>query len=254
MTRVSSSPVQLLPGVNLVASGFLGTSLSDPHDCHVYLVDNGDEAFLVDAGCGLSTDTIIGNIERLGVDQRRINRIMLTHCHADHAAGAAGLAEALDAEIWASDITASVVESADETTSGLAEARRQGIYPDAVVFLPHGVDRRLGDEEFRAAGTIVESVVTPGHADGHLCFTARLAHRSVVFTGDLVFAHGRVAVLDTPDTNVDLLAESIEAIARRAPDVLLAGHGSFVLGDAGEHLRIAVDAFERGSLPEGLLP
>lgn len=246
--------MQLMPGVHLVGSGYLGASISDPHDCHVYLVDDGDEAFLVDAGCGLSTDTIIDNIRRSGGDPRRVSRILLTHCHADHAAGASGLARALDAEIWASDITASVVENADEVASGLADARRLGVYSDDVVFRPHGVDRQLGDEEFQLADTVVESVVTPGHADGHLCFAARLDHRAVVFTGDLVFARGRVAVLDTPDTDVDLLAESIEVIARRMPDVMLAGHGSFVLGAASDHLRTAIDAFERGDIPDGLLP
>lgn len=240
-------------GVHLVASGWLGASMSDAHDCHAFLVDDGEDAYLVDAGCGIDTARVLANIDRTGVDRRRIGRILLTHGHADHAAGAAPLAAALGAEIWASPETATIVETADEEASGLAAARRDGVYPDAVRFVPAAVATTLVNESFQAAGATVDAIATPGHALGHLCFATALAGREVLFSGDLVFARGRVAILDTPDTDVDLMRASIEAVAARRPHVLLPGHGSLVLDDARRHLGSAIEAFESGSLPPALV-
>lgn len=245
--------VRVMPGVHLVASGWLGASMSDAHDCHVFLVDDGDDAYLVDAGCGIDTELVLANIDRTGVDRGRIGRVLLTHGHADHAAGAAALAFELGAEIWASQETAAIVEAADEHASGLAAARSDGIYPADVRFVPTAVAKVLADESFRAAGATVDAISTPGHAAGHLCFATDVAGCEVVFSGDLVFARGRVVVLETPDTDVDLMRSSIEAVAARRPHALLAGHGSLVLGDAHLHLGVAIEAFESGSLPPSLV-
>jgi hydroxyacylglutathione hydrolase len=244
--------MRVMPGVHLVASGWLGASMSDAHDCHVFLVDDGDDAYLVDAGCGIDTERVLANIDRTGVDRGRIGRVLLTHGHADHAAGASPLAAALGAEIWASPETAAIVESADEQASGLANGRRDGIYPDEVRFVPAAVAKVLTNESFVAAGATVDAIDTPGHAAGHICFATAVAGCEVVFSGDLVFARGQVAVLETPDTDVDRMRSSIESIAARRPHALLAGHGSLVLGDAHRHLNVAIEAFESGSLPPAL--
>ena len=58
--------MRLTERVHLVGSGRTGFNISDPYDCHVYLVDGGSEL-------------------------ARIGTILLTHAHADHAGWAAGL-------------------------------------------------------------------------------------------------------------------------------------------------------------------
>ncbi|WP_116998975.1 MBL fold metallo-hydrolase [Desertimonas flava] len=248
--------MRLLPEVTLVASGWLGCSLSDPHDCHVYLVadPDGGDAYLVDAGCGLGTDATLQAIDRAGVDRRRIGRILLTHGHADHAAGAADLADALGAEIWAAPETAAIVETADHAASGLDDAKAAGVYPDEVVFRTHPAVTIGDGARFDGGGAMVTAHLTPGHSAGHLCFSTELSGRRVLFSGDLVFARGRVAILDTPDTDVEALAASIGLVADLAPDALLAGHGEHVLGSATSHLLAARDAFAGGGTPAGLVP
>ena len=44
---------QVLDGIWLVASGTDEVALTDPHDCHCYLVWDGEGGFLVDARTGL---------------------------------------------------------------------------------------------------------------------------------------------------------------------------------------------------------
>ena len=47
--------MQLANRIHLVGSGSFGFDLSDPYDCHVYLVDGGSELALVDVGAGIGS-------------------------------------------------------------------------------------------------------------------------------------------------------------------------------------------------------
>ena len=75
-----------------------------------------------------------------------------------------------------------------------------------------------------------------------------------VFSGDLVFARGRVAVLGTPDTDLVAYASSVRAVAARTPRLLFPGHGEVVLSNATRHVEVAVEAFDRAAVPPGFLP
>ena len=44
--------MKIAPGIHIVGSGRQGFGLTDDYDCHVYLVDGGDEYALIDAGGG----------------------------------------------------------------------------------------------------------------------------------------------------------------------------------------------------------
>ena len=44
--------MRLTPDVCLVGGGMFGFGLTSPGDCHVYLLDGGDELVLIDAGIG----------------------------------------------------------------------------------------------------------------------------------------------------------------------------------------------------------
>ena len=73
--------------IYLVGSGDLGLSMTDAFDCHVYLVDGGSEAALIDAGGGRDIAAILKIVEDDGIPLDRIRSLLLTHGHADHAAG-----------------------------------------------------------------------------------------------------------------------------------------------------------------------
>lgn len=246
--------MKLLTGVHLVGSGALGHSLTDPHDSHVYLIEDGGAAVLVDAGCGLASDEILGRILAAGVEPTSVSKVLLTHAHADHAAGARRLAEALGAEIFASEPVAAILIAGDESACGLSLARTAGTYPDDVVLEPTACGVLKDGDEIKVGQLVITARATPGHADGHLCFIAEIAGVLAAFTGDLVFARGRVALLSTDDSRPAVLAQSIRRLAEFYPDVLFPGHGSFVLSHAGDHLRIAVEAFDTGRVPPQLVP
>jgi hydroxyacylglutathione hydrolase len=246
--------MNLLPGIHLVGSGWLGFGLSDRDDCHVYLVSDGDDAMLVDAGVGGATDSIIRRIDEAAVPIRSVSRILITHAHPDHSVGARSLAERLDAQVLAAPITADILRRGDEDAAGLTAARATGLYRPSVQLLPTDVGI-IEDGDTLAVGRLtVRVIATPGHAAGHLCFAVDVGGRTVLFSGDLVFSRGRVALLGTPDCDLTQLAMSLRRVASLSPDVLLPGHETLVLDNAHEHLDTAVAALDVQQLPPPLLP
>jgi glyoxylase-like metal-dependent hydrolase (beta-lactamase superfamily II) len=99
----------------LVGGGNAGFNLSAPLDCHVYLLDGGDDLVLVDSGSGIegTVDAILANIERDGVEPARFSRLLLTHYHADHAGAAAEFAARLGLAVQGSAITAAALATGD---------------------------------------------------------------------------------------------------------------------------------------------
>lgn len=243
-------PVTFDDHVHLVASGRLGLGISDDHDCNVYVLEDGEDAVLVDAGCGLDVDALVDRIAALGAPP--VSRILLTHAHAGHAAGAAALAERLDAEIWASGVVADILEAGDAERAGLPRAKEAGLYPVSLPYPAARVARRLGAERLDVGRLCVEVVETPGHAVGHLAFLAEAGARRSLFSGDLVFSRGRVVVSGAPETDIAALAASIEAVAALRPDALFAGHAEPVPRGAAEHMAVACRAFRVGALPPAL--
>jgi glyoxylase-like metal-dependent hydrolase (beta-lactamase superfamily II) len=76
--------VRLTSEVYVVGGGAnLCFGLSDDPDCHVYLLDGGDEYALIDCGmaAGRSLDRIAENILREGLHLTRLRTLILTHYH-----------------------------------------------------------------------------------------------------------------------------------------------------------------------------
>jgi len=248
--------MRLLDRVHLVGGGWLGYGLSDRHDSHVYLVDGGSESVLIDAGCGLGTAAIVDRVAAARLE-KSAGRVLVTHGHADHGGGAGALARALGAVVGASPEVATMLREADEDATGLAIARSVGTYPPHLRLEPSTVELELGAQALAVGDVSITVVPTPGHAAGHLCFLASDGDQQALFTGDLIFARGRVAILGTPDTDLTALRASIARLRELvgdAPTALLPGHGSIAVTGAQDHLDIALDCFARGALPPPLLP
>lgn len=170
-----------------------------------YLFEN-DGMTLIDAGATGSYQHLADGVEATGYQVRDIERVIITHGHQDHDGAAGQLAQEADAEIWAHDIYAHLLQynpwdiqrnpssplqremqrvmmadrvsnaaEAARQTSGYAE--RQKRYVDTRrryrVSRTLDVDETSGDLGF---------MHTPGHSPDEICVTMD----GLVFTGDHV--------------------------------------------------------------------
>jgi glyoxylase-like metal-dependent hydrolase (beta-lactamase superfamily II) len=125
--------------------------------------------------------------------------ILVTHGHPDHFPGAAPLAAATGAPVWA--------------------------HPDAR--FPH--DRALGDgERLVFEDAAFEAVDAPGHARDHLVF--HLEDEDALFTGDVVIGTGTVVVAP-PGGDMRAYQQTLRMLRDRFGDAraLYGGHGPEVL-------------------------
>ena len=163
--------MQLTEFVHLVGSGQSGFSLTDPLDCHVYLLDGGSELALIDTGVGRDVPAIAAQIKAAGFDPRDISKIFVTHLHLDHAGGAAELQQLCGAEIIASQDVAGWLETGDEEAASLVAARQTGMYPLENRLRPVASATAAADGDVSNVGSLTVTVLkADGHSRGHLAF------------------------------------------------------------------------------------
>lgn len=222
------------------------------YDCHVYLVDGGSAAALIDCGTGLATDELIAAVDETGC-RERLTDVFVTHYHADHAGGAAAIRSSVGIRIRASAETAAALSAGDEDASQVGAARDAGIYPSDYRYQPCPVDGELSDGEARQLGAVsITAYKTPGHCAGHLCFVVDDGDRQALCSGDAVFHDGRIAIQPIPDCNPYLYSRTVQRLARLPVELLLPGHGEIVLEQGSNHVAAAAAAFRRMVPPPNL--
>ena len=248
--------MRLTDEVYLVGGGpTLGFGLSADPDCHVYLIDGGDELALLDAGLGDgdAIDRIVATMVAEGLDPARLGRLILTHYHADHAGGAAAWRERFGLEVVAPAGAAPALRDGDERAVALDVAKAAGFYRADYWLAPVAVDRTVAERDAVAVGTLTLSVFdTPGHCDGHASYLLHGRERRYLFAGDAVFCGGRVVLQNIHDCRVAVSAKSVAKLAALEFDALLPGHGPIALSGGRDHVRRAAAAFGKLFVPPGL--
>jgi glyoxylase-like metal-dependent hydrolase (beta-lactamase superfamily II) len=145
-----------------------------------------------------------GHVERLigATRGRRVELVLLTHTHLDHAEGAVAFAARAGAPLAALDR-----EWATAGAPSLAAGR--GLL---------------------AGGVRLESLPTPGHAADHCCFW--LGVERAMFTGDHILGRG-TTVVEWPGGDMAFYLRSLEAVRDFEPDRLYPGHGPAITDPAG---------------------
>jgi glyoxylase-like metal-dependent hydrolase (beta-lactamase superfamily II) len=247
--------VKLAERIHLVGSGSFGFDLTDPFDCHVYLLDGDDELALVDVGAGMGAEAIVENVRREGFDPARIRHLILTHAHGDHAGGAARMRGLLGAPaVYLSHVRAEALRAGDEVAVSIDVAKQVGIYPPDYVLAPCDVDVELAEGDRIEVGSLILEVLdTPGHADGHVSLLLDQGGRRTLFAGDVVFFGGKILLQAIHDCRLDEQIRSLRKLRELEIDTLLPGHLAVSLADGQRHIERANEALDRLLVPEQMV-
>lgn len=181
-------------------------------NCTVLACPATREAVVIDPGG--APDRIEEIVRSEGLTVRAV---LHTHAHLDHIYATRDVVERCGGTIWLHP------DDLPLYRGFRAQAMMFGFAPRDV--LP--VDRELADGmtvPFGATGALV--LHTPGHTPGSVCFEVRDGNRTVVFSGDTLFA-GSIGRTDLPGGDPRKIVESIRTrLYTLDPDALvIPGHG-----------------------------
>jgi len=240
--------------VYLVGSGKHGFSMTDDYDCHVYLVDGGDELAMVDTGARMGIAQILDNVRAHGLDPARISHLLITHTHADHAGGAARLREQLDARVVCPAPEAEFLERGDEQAISLDRARENGFYPPDYHMEPCPVDQAVEHGDRVNVGRLeLEALIVPGHSQGPACYRMRTDGATYLFSGDVVFRDGKIGLLNCVGSSLEAYRQYVGRLSDATVDVLLPGHDCPVLHNGQAHIDQAIEALKGLAPPRSFL-
>jgi glyoxylase-like metal-dependent hydrolase (beta-lactamase superfamily II) len=142
-------------------------------------------------------DGIIEQVEAMGA--KKIDKILITHIHSDHCAGALALRKRSGAKL--------------------------GIHRSRKGYLG-GEDFQYDDNDrISFGGGELHVLHTPGHESGHCCFYE--GGDKVLFSGDNILGYG-TAVIHPPDGNMTDYLQSLERLLGFDISLILPGHGPLI--------------------------
>lgn len=129
----------------------------------------GKENFVVDVGPSSSVDQLTDSLGDLGVD--RVDRVLLTHIHIDHAGGLAPFLERFPmARVLCHEKAIPHLVDPSKLSAGARKTLGSELTDTYGPIRPVQKESLVPHTEVGLRG--VEIVETPGHAPHHLCFVA----------------------------------------------------------------------------------
>jgi glyoxylase-like metal-dependent hydrolase (beta-lactamase superfamily II) len=227
---MSAAPREVARGVWLVAD-----------TCNVYLVaaeepapDGARTAIAIDFGAG----DVLDHLAELGID--RITDVLMTHHHRDQAQG---LPRAVEhgARIHVPPVEVDLFARVDEMWATRTLDNDYNVRQDRFSLLePVPVHATVPEYRvFEVGGVTLRPIPTPGHTVGSVSYLLDRDGERLAFTGDLIYAPGKVWSLAatqwsyTATEGPAMAVLSCHLLADESPDRLLPSHGDVMADAAG---------------------
>ena len=162
------------------------------------LIDIGSDGYVLFEIAGLST----------GVGKSRVEKVIFTHSHFDHAAGMKAVSKAFQPEMLA-----------------------YNKFPGITKTLIHGQLVKCGDEYF-------EVIHVPGHSNDSICLYCPTG--GVLFSGDTPLQIKSPGGSYTPE-----FLAALENLAARPVEVIYPGHGDIIRTNASGVIRSTLETVKK---------
>lgn len=212
-----------------------GVHQVDGVNANVYVLKNGEELAVVDAGMPRNAGKILGYVRKLGEQPSRVSAILLTHCHMDHVGSAHELGKATNAKV------ALHAEDADFLAGKRVLPRPKGVagslFRAASLFFRFATfqpDMTLKEGDIVAGLKVIHTL---GHTPGSISLSE--PKRQLIFVGDtLRYSKGKISgpperfTIDADQTKL-----SIKKISELEFDTMLSGHGEPLKPKASDRVK-----------------
>lgn len=212
------------------------TFQGEGYECNSYLIKDRTW-LLVDVGTERNIDSLAKSISREG-GLDKVERILMTHTHYDHAGGAARMGELTSAQILVHPLEGQRLSSGDMSVARACfsnESIKKFLWSP----ISEGETIDTGSAKF-------EVLHLPGHSEGSIGLWEKTGKSLIV--GDTVFADGGIGRYDLPTGNLGELGRSIERLSALGVRNLYPGHGRVIMGRGAEHISMSLDLIRSGIL------
>lgn len=243
---------QITDGVHRVADGLVNW----------YLVDDGGEVAIYDAGWPRSWPRVEAALKELGRNPGDVTAIVLTHGHPDHLGAAEAARKACGAAVHVheKEVARAHGKAKGSSPFTLVPGLLPTLWrPSATGFVLHATVRGFMTPTWVkqvtafAADAVLDVpgrprvVPTPGHTDGHVSFV--LSDSGVAITGDAIATFNVLSRSEGPQLMPDALngdprqtRKSLDVLAGLSVDTLLPGHGDPFHGSPADAVDRAQEA------------
>lgn len=248
MTEAEAAPTaQVGPGLFRIELGFVSA----------YLVVEGEELILVDAGFPPDAGPILAAIERLGLDPGALSRIVLTHAHPDHFGSAAELRRRTGARIMLAEQDAAQVRRGFSGFAPLIPQPGFEALVEAQVTDPAYLRKMDGftgafplpiepfpiDEEMQVGGAVAglggsRLIAAPGHQAAQVAILLE-RQGGVLFAGDGAVNFSGPAIAPVAE-DFEASRQTFRRLAELEFEIACFGHGEPLLGGAAAAFRASL--------------
>jgi len=206
-----------------------------------YLVPHSGGVVLVDPGPESTIPTLIAGMNLLGVTEKDVTHVLLTHIHFDHA-GAAGWFAQKGAQIFVHPIGAPHLLNPERlvaSASRLYGTKMDRLWGEMKPVRPENLTEVKDGLEIFAGDLRIIALHTPGHAEHHISYI----YNDVIFSGDvggLRFGHHTYVRLPfvPPETNLEKWRASLGKMKEAGCGYIAPTHFG-IFNDAREHIDVA---------------